>query len=161
MNEEVECQGAAGADDEGADNALVESAGDARAAIAADDSADDHHQRLRPEDCARQNERDDGGAIDAGRQQRFERIHGMQAFHARQAERRQHQDADAAAEEATIDADGDLQQRHADGHDEWRDATLRHALAQPARRCAAEGEEHGGEQHEIGDQLREGFLRSM
>ena len=77
--------------------------------IAADDRTDGHHQGLRPEDCAADDEGDRGDAVDDGAEDGLERIHFVDVGHTHGGEHGEVHDADAAAEVAAVDGDEEFE----------------------------------------------------
>ena len=102
-----------------------------RAEIAAGDRADGHHERLRPQDGAADDECDSGDSVDDCAEDGFERVHFVDVGHAHGGEHGEVHDADAAAEVAAVDGDEEFEDGGADeGFGAWR-------RVRRARRCGA------------------------
>ena len=112
---------------------------------------------FRPVDQSAGHEPRGGDDIDHRAEDVLQRIHLVDVAQAEEAERGEHEDADARAEEAAIQGDGELE---SDGDPDGRDVRRGRAASRPAMppEDTLEQEEDGGEEDEKGDERGEDFV---
>src|SRR6185295_19233310 len=97
-------------DDRGAGAFTADVAGEAGAGVTGEHGARDHDQRRRPVDRTAGDEVGRGHAVDAQVEEVLEAVHGVDVGEPEEAEHRESEDADAGAEVAAVDGDGELEE---------------------------------------------------
>src|ERR1035438_10928246 len=127
-------------------------------ADSAQNRPDRHDQNVRPVHHVRPNEVDRRHSVDASPEDHLEAVHLMDVVESQDAQRRQHEDADARPEVAAVDAHRELKQQSP--HDPARRCMARRARRlQHALHRLLRHEQQSGEEYQVGHQLVEDLLR--
>ncbi len=165
MDEEVNGDDEAENDDDGAQDAVADAAGIARAGIAADGAGDHHEPAEAPLNGAADHEGNGGNGVGGGGEDDLQGIHFGDAVDAAEGEGGEGEQAGAGSEVADVVADDELRGEHRDDIDFCAVLGVRGvvfgAAAHHARERAAEREGDGTQQEEVGDEAKEGILGAV